>query len=95
MRGENVAFEDVYRDTIERDQRDMTRGADPLQIVSDAWVVDATDFKIEKVDGLPTMPLKELVSYCKMLSLDNVLEQLDLLYNLGLKVRYSEVATNV
>lgn len=49
MRGENVAFEDVYRDTIERDQRDMTRGADPLQIVSDAWVVDTTDFEIEKV----------------------------------------------
>ena len=40
------------------------------------------------------MPLRELIVYCKELYLDNVLEQLDLLYDLGLNKRYSEVYTN-
>ena len=59
------------------------------------YIIPQKNFKIEKVEGLPTMPLKELVSYCKMLSLDNVLEQLDLLYNLNLNERYSEIYTNI
>ena len=49
---------------------------------------------IEKLNNLSVIPLKELVDYCKKLYLDNVLEQLDLLYNLGLNKRYSEVYTN-
>ena len=59
------------------------------------YIIPQKNFKIEKVEGLPTMLLKELVSYCKMLSLDNVLEQLSLLYNLNLNERYSEIYTNI
>ena len=59
------------------------------------YIVSKKNFKIEKVGGLPTMQLKELVSYCKRLFLDNVLEQLDLLYNLNLSERYSEIYTNI
>jgi len=59
------------------------------------YIIPKKSFKIEKVRGLPTVPLKELVSYCNELSLDNVLEQLDLLYGLNLNKRYSEIYTNV
>jgi len=41
------------------------------------------------------MPLDELVEWGKELHLDNILEQLDILYNLRLNVKYSEVSTNV
>ena len=50
---------------------------------------------IERKNRLPVMPLSELVSWCKNLHLENILEQLDILYNLGLNVKYAEVATNV
>ena len=59
------------------------------------YIVNKKNFKIEKVNNFPVVPLNELVSYCKELYLDNVLEQLDLLYNLGLNKRYSEVYTNI
>jgi cytidylate kinase len=49
MRGVDVSFEEIFKDTLERDQRDMGRSADPLQITADAWVVDTTDVAIEKV----------------------------------------------
>ncbi len=53
------------------------------------------DFSSTKIEGIPVMSLKELVDWCKKLDLDAVLEQLDALYDLGLKTRYSEVHTNV
>ena len=59
------------------------------------YIASKKEFKIEKLNNLPVMPLKELVDYCKRLYLDNVLEQLDLLYNLGVNKRYSEVYTNI
>ncbi len=49
MRGENVSFEEVYRETIERDARDTSRSVDPLQIVPDAWVIDTSDLAIDKI----------------------------------------------
>lgn len=49
MRGENVTFEQVYKETIERDERDMKRTTDPLQIVPEAWVIDTSDLAIDKV----------------------------------------------
>ncbi|HRZ85479.1 MAG TPA: hypothetical protein P5277_01740 [Candidatus Paceibacterota bacterium] len=58
------------------------------------YIIAKENFKIDNMEELPVMPLKELVDYCKELYLDNVLEQLDLLYNLGLNKRYSEVYTN-
>lgn len=50
--------------------------------------------KIDKKNGLPIMPLSEFVQWCKDLELDNILEQLNLLYGLKLKVKYAEVFTN-
>lgn len=53
------------------------------------------DFSVERIEGIPVMPLKELIEWCKKLDLDAALEHLDVLYSLGLKTRYSEVYTNV
>jgi|SRR3989344_5204637 len=59
------------------------------------YIILKEDFEIEKKAGLPVMPLNELVSWCKELHFENILEQLNLLYNLGLRVKYAEVSTNV
>jgi hypothetical protein len=59
------------------------------------YLMPKKEFKKEITHDFPVMPLKELVNYSKELYLDNVLEQLDLLYNLGLNKKYSEVYTNV
>ncbi len=58
------------------------------------WIIEKENLEIEKKDGLPVMPLRELVEWGKELHLDNILEQLDNLYNLGLNARYAEVVTN-
>ncbi len=58
------------------------------------YIIPKKEFNVDDINNLPVMPLKELVDYCKELYLDNILEQLDLLYNLGLNKRYSEVYTN-
>ena len=58
------------------------------------YIIPKKEFKVEYINNLPVMHLKELVDYCKELYLDNILEQLDLLYTLGLNKRYSEVYTN-
>ena len=58
------------------------------------YIIPKKEFDVEDIDNLPIMPLRELVDYCKELYLDNVLEQLDLLYGLGLNRKYSEVYTN-
>lgn len=51
------------------------------------WIIQEKDFKVERKNGLPVMPLKELVSWCKKLQLENILEQLNNLYKLGLNVQ--------
>lgn len=57
------------------------------------FIIPRKEFKIVKGGGLPIMPLDELVTWCKRLYLDNVLEHLDSLYNLKLKARYAEIST--
>jgi len=59
------------------------------------YIIPKKEFAIKKLNSLPVIPLNELVDYCKELYLDNILEQLDLLYDLGLNKRYSEVYTNI
>ena len=59
------------------------------------WIIQRNNFKVKKRDGLPVMPLNELVEWGKTLHLENILEQLDILYNLRLNAKYSEVSTNV
>src|SRR3990172_404969 len=38
-----ITLEKILKEIAERDERDMGRSADPLQIVPDAWVLDTTD----------------------------------------------------
>lgn len=52
IKGQDVKFEEIYRDLLERDARDTSRKTDPLQIVDDAWVIDTSDLEIEKVVDL-------------------------------------------
>lgn len=48
-RGENTSLETVYQELVERDARDSSRSVDPLQIVSEAWVLDTSDLAIDEV----------------------------------------------
>ena len=57
-------------------------------------IITKKAIKVEKREGLPIMPLQELVTWCKSLCMDSVLEQLDELYHLGLKTKYAEINTN-
>lgn len=59
------------------------------------YIIQKEKFKTIIKNGLPTMPLNELIFWCKELHLENILEQLKLLYNLKLKVKYAEISTNV
>ena len=59
------------------------------------FIIIKKSFKIVKMNNLPVMPLSELVLWCKKLHLENILEHLDLLYNLKLNAKYSEIRTNV
>ncbi len=59
------------------------------------YIFQKEKLDIERKNGLPAMPLKELVSWCKELNLENILEQLNILYNLKLNFKYAEVSTNV
>jgi cytidylate kinase len=49
LKGLDVNLEQILADMKERDERDMGRSADPLQIVEDAWVIDTSDLTIEEV----------------------------------------------
>lgn len=47
-KGTDVAFDEVYKELIQRDDRDTTRDVDPLKIVPNAWVIDTSDLTIEQ-----------------------------------------------
>ena len=59
------------------------------------WIIQKEDFEVGWLGGLPVMPLKELVEWARKLNLENILEHLDILYKLGLNIKYSEVLKNV
>lgn len=59
------------------------------------YIISRETFRVERKNNLPVMTLDELVKWCKKLYLDNVLEQLDLMYNLNLDESYSEIRTNI
>ncbi|MEP7166955.1 MAG: (d)CMP kinase [Candidatus Woesebacteria bacterium] len=48
-KGQDVTFQQVHDDLLERDKRDMERDVDPLHVVSDAWVLDTSALSIEEV----------------------------------------------
>lgn len=45
----SVTYEEILKQTIDRDKRDTKRTSSPLTIVEDAIVVDTTDMNIEQV----------------------------------------------
>lgn len=47
--GDAVTYEQIFQDVVARDEVDMSREHDPLQIVPDAWVLDTSDLSIHKV----------------------------------------------
>lgn len=49
MRGEDVTYEAVLQDLKRRDDQDMGRAVDPLQVAEGAWVLDTTGMTIEGV----------------------------------------------
>ncbi|PWU23781.1 (d)CMP kinase [Candidatus Cerribacteria bacterium 'Amazon FNV 2010 28 9'] len=51
-KGQDVTFEQIHTDLLERDKRDMERDVDPLHIVPDAWVIDTSTLSIEQVVDL-------------------------------------------
>lgn len=59
------------------------------------YITEKEKLNIEKEQGLPVMPLKELVRWAKKLQLENILEHLDNIHNLGFQIKYSEVSGNV
>lgn len=59
-RGVDTSLEQVYKDTAERDKRDMERLVDPLHIEKAAWVLDSTNLEIEEVVELIVSKAKEL-----------------------------------
>jgi CMP/dCMP kinase len=61
-KGKNVEFEDVHKELLQRDDRDMKRVSDPLKIVNDAWVIDTSDLNIEKVVDMIVARVKMLQS---------------------------------
>jgi len=48
-RGENVSFESVLNDQLERDARDSARAIAPMKPAADATIVDSTGLTIEEV----------------------------------------------
>jgi len=53
-KGEDVKFEQVLKDLVDRDRQDMTRDTDPLKIVDDAVVIDTSDLSIQQVAEIIT-----------------------------------------
>jgi len=47
-KGNDISFDQVYKELIERDTQDKERKNDPLKIVPDAWVIDNSDLDIVK-----------------------------------------------
>ncbi len=59
-RGVKITFEEVFQEVRIRDNRDMSREADPLQIVEDAWVLDTTELTIDEVVAMIEKKVKKL-----------------------------------
>jgi cytidylate kinase len=48
-KGENVNLSRLFREIVERDERDSSRAVSPLRPADDAHVVDSTDLSVEEV----------------------------------------------
>lgn len=59
-KGQDVTFQQVHSDLIERDKRDMERAVDPLHITDDAWVIDTSELSINEVVNLIVSKAKDV-----------------------------------
>jgi len=59
-KGMDVTIEEVIAEIKERDQRDLSRDTDPLQIVPEAWVLDTSNLEIEEVVNLIIEKVKQI-----------------------------------
>jgi len=60
IRGIDTSLEEVYKELQERDQRDMNRNVDPLQVTRDAWLLDTSALTIEEVVNVIEDRVKQL-----------------------------------
>jgi len=51
-RGEDISFEEVYKDLVARDERDSNREIAPLKKAPDAWILDTSGMTIDMVANL-------------------------------------------
>ena len=47
-KGENISYEQVYQDLLERDEKDTTRAAAPLRPAEDAVLFNSTEYNLEE-----------------------------------------------
>ena len=47
LKGQDVKFDDVYKDMVQRDYNDMNRATAPLKQADDAIVADTTGYEFE------------------------------------------------
>jgi hypothetical protein len=98
---DRIYFLEVERKDVDKLKKELKKEGiaytegQPISRRPLVFIIEKENLEMEKKDGLPIMPLDELVEWGKELHLENILEQLDRIYNLGLNVRYSEVLTNV
>src|SRR3989344_676857 len=88
IKGREALKHILKKENIAYTEKEITRERPLIYIIPKAKI------NRERKEGMPVMPLKELVSWCEKLGLDNVLEHLNEIYHLKLKVRYAEVNTN-
>jgi len=60
-RGEDIAFETVYNQLVERDKRDSERAIAPLKKAENAWILDTTGMTIDAVAEIIVAKVKELL----------------------------------
>lgn len=59
-RGEDVSYEQVFNQLVERDKRDSQRSIAPLMKAKNAWVLDTTSMNIDKVADVIIKRVEEM-----------------------------------
>lgn len=61
-KGQKVTYEDVYKDMVERDERDMNRAVAPLRPAEGARIVDTSGLSLEDAVALMEKTVTEVLS---------------------------------
>jgi cytidylate kinase len=59
-RGEDVSYDDVFNQLVERDKRDSERIIAPLKKAKNAWILDTTGMTIDVVADVIVARVKEI-----------------------------------